>query len=334
MRRCGATRHGRAAARGACSRSPCWPTCACVKAARDEAACLLAGIEDEAAALVPLVLCISSVATLPWRWRCSTGERRPAPTRRDRRLARWQSPSRAETRRVPRRSPSRLTSLAAETHREDLVAEADLAAGRAALALGDTAAAERRLEAAAGRFAVLRDAATRRRELGSGSPSCTRDSGRRSRRAWPAMALIVFERLDARPDADQAAALLRRLGGPAARPDAAGATSSPRREREVLRLVAAGLSNGQIAEQSRDRAEDRRAPRQPGAGQARRAQPRGGGRARRARGRLPPRGSPPRPASGNAVAAEDAVGVVAALDGHEPLETSSARTRRRSGGRA
>ena len=59
--------------------------------------------------------------------------------------------------------------------------------------------------------------------------------------------LGVFERLGAQPGADAASALLRRLGVPSRPGPRLGGVLS-RREEEVLRLIAHGLSNPEIAD--------------------------------------------------------------------------------------
>ncbi len=59
-------------------------------------------------------------------------------------------------------------------------------------------------------------------------------------------AMAVFERLDARRDADRAAALLRSLGERPA-PGPRDADTLTRREREVFALLGEGLTNPEIA---------------------------------------------------------------------------------------
>jgi DNA-binding NarL/FixJ family response regulator len=140
----------------------------------------------------------------------------------------------------------RLRAVAAGQARADMAAHAALLAGRAAAARGDGEAATRELQDAAAAFATLRypleEAQSRlalaRVQAAGGSPLAL---------ATARTARDALERLGARGGADEAAALLRDLGA-AGRTAVRGERDElTAREREVLALVTAGLSNLEIA---------------------------------------------------------------------------------------
>jgi DNA-binding NarL/FixJ family response regulator len=140
---------------------------------------------------------------------------------------------------------TRLEELASSTGVDLVSAFADLGAGRVCAAEqedGATAHLTRALEAFAS-LGLPHEAGRTRlelaRALAPGSPEAAAAEAK--------LALAAFERLGASRDADAAAALLRELGG-GGRPWPRGHGKLTKRESEVLPLVAAGLSNADIAE--------------------------------------------------------------------------------------
>jgi DNA-binding CsgD family transcriptional regulator len=143
---------------------------------------------------------------------------------------------------------ARLRELGERLGREDLAAEADLLTGLAAAASGEEATAAPALERAIAGFAAvgfpLEEGGARlalAEARAEADPAAAIETARAARNA--------FERLGARAEADRAAELLRRLGVSGRSAGRVGDRDElTGREREVLALLAAGLSNAEIAE--------------------------------------------------------------------------------------
>jgi len=138
-----------------------------------------------------------------------------------------------------------LDEVAAETQWPRSLAASHLTAGRVAAAAGDVALARERLDAAISVFTELGmplEAARAHLSLAE----ALRETDRYVAVHEAGVALATFDDVGALGLADQAAALLRALGGPARTgPKDLGVLS--RREREVLTLLAEALTNTEIA---------------------------------------------------------------------------------------
>ena len=150
-----------------------------------------------------------------------------------------------EDRPAAREAAGRLETLAAGSGGERARAFADCAAGRILAAAGDaqaTSCFQHGLE----RFSRLEmplEAARAQLELARALASGASDAAASEAR----LAFAAFERLGASREADAAAELLRELGV-SGRPRAGGRGPLTARETEVLTLIAAGLSNVDIAQ--------------------------------------------------------------------------------------
>jgi ATP/maltotriose-dependent transcriptional regulator MalT len=143
-----------------------------------------------------------------------------------------------------RTAAERLSAIAERARQVPIHAQASLSAARVARASGS--AAEALYERACTLFETsgmpFETAVTRlewAEVLGSADRAIAAEEAR--------LAASLFERLDARPYADRAAALLRKLGA-GSRPGPRMSSPLTSRERQVLHLVSHGLSNQDIGE--------------------------------------------------------------------------------------